>query len=94
MGNFIQLELPIEELTQRIAGAVVDRLRPHFTTPATTSNEEFLTRKQTAKVLGISLPTLLQWTKTGKITGHRIGSRVRYKRSEIDSSLVKIKTGR
>jgi excisionase family DNA binding protein len=94
MGNFIQLALPIEELTNRIAGAVLDQLRPHLNAPAAPSNEEFLTRKQTADILGVSCPTLLQWTRTGKITGHRIGSRVRYKRSDVDSSLVKIKLGR
>jgi excisionase family DNA binding protein len=94
MKTFIQLQLPIEELKQEIADAVLDQLRPYINPPAQTSNEEFLTRKQTADILGVSCPTLLQWTRTGKITGHRIGSRVRYKRSEIDSSLVKIKTGR
>lgn len=53
---------------------------------------EFLTRKQTAIILGISLVTLSEWTKQGKVKGYRIGSRVRYKRDELNQSLQSIKT--
>jgi excisionase family DNA binding protein len=61
---------------------------------ASPANEpvEFLTRKEAAKILGVSLPTLHEWTKSGKVPGHRIGTRVRYKKSEIENSLLKIKT--
>jgi excisionase family DNA binding protein len=54
--------------------------------------DDLLSRIQAAELLGISLPTLLDWTKTGKITGYRIASRVKYKRNEIVNSLSKIKT--
>jgi excisionase family DNA binding protein len=53
---------------------------------------EFITRKQAANLLRVSLPTILDWTKTGKIKGYRIGSRIRYKRNEIENSLLQIKT--
>lgn len=49
-------------------------------------------RKKAAKMFGISLPTLHDWTMNGKITGHRIGSRIYYKLSELESSLSQIKT--
>jgi excisionase family DNA binding protein len=51
---------------------------------------EYITRKETAKILGVSLPTLNEWTKKGIITGYRISSRVRYNKDEILSSLHKI----
>lgn len=52
---------------------------------------ELLTRKETAKVFGISLPTLNEYTKTGLIIGYRIGSRVRYKKGEILEALKQFK---
>lgn len=53
---------------------------------------EFLTREETAKMLSVSLKTLSSWTKEGKVIGYRIGSRVRYRRDEIETSLKQIKT--
>mgnify|MGYP003717000603 FL=1 len=51
-----------------------------------------LTRKETAKLLCISLPTLHDWTKTGIIKAHRIGNRVLYKLEEVNDSLSEIRT--
>lgn len=53
---------------------------------------EHITRKETAKILHISLPTLNNWTKQGLVNGYRIGSRVLYKKSEIFEALKKIQT--
>ncbi len=53
---------------------------------------EYLTRKQTSALLGVSLVTLSEWTKEGKVKGYRIGSRIRFKRHEIEQSLLTIKT--
>ena len=58
------------------------------------SPSNYLTRKETAKRLGISLPTLNDWTKTGKIAGYRIASRIRYKEDELEAALTQIKTRR
>jgi excisionase family DNA binding protein len=55
---------------------------------------EYLTRKEVAQRLGISLPTLGEWTKTGKIQGARIGSRVRYRESDVEAALQNITTKR
>lgn len=52
---------------------------------------ELLSRKETAKTLCISLPTLNQWTKDGVITAYRIGNRVLYKIEDIKSALKEIK---
>jgi excisionase family DNA binding protein len=53
---------------------------------------ELLTRKEAAKLLGVSLPTLSDWTNTGKIIGYRIASRVRYKSNELENSLSQIQS--
>lgn len=49
----------------------------------TKDEEILLTREETAKMLSISLVSLWKWTKDGVIPAYRIGSKVRYKRSEI-----------
>ena len=42
-----------------------------------------MTRKETAEMLGIGLPTLSKHTKEGLIRSHRMGNRILYKRSEV-----------
>jgi excisionase family DNA binding protein len=53
---------------------------------------ELITRKETAHILGISLPTLNEWTKNGTIPAQRIGTRVRYQRANVYASLKDIET--
>lgn len=50
------------------------------------SPERLLNRKEVAKVLSISLPTLRGYVKRGLLVEHRIGSRVLYKWSDIINS--------
>ncbi len=60
-----------------------------------TSHEPKLyTRKETAEIMQVSLPTLDELTKRGTIICHRIGdtSMKRYKWNDIQSALVKIET--
>ena len=56
--------------------------------------EEVLTRDQAAQLLGITLPTLREYTHRGLVNGYRIGTRVRYKRSEVVASLTRIRTSK
>lgn len=53
---------------------------------------KYLTRKETAQELGISLPTLHDWTKRGIIPAYRINTRIRYKKEDIEASLNKIQS--
>ena len=53
---------------------------------------ELITRKETAHILGISLPTLNEWTKNGTLPAQRIGTRVRYQRANVYASLKDIET--
>lgn len=62
-------------------------------TPHPPPDGELLTRQQVAERLKISLPTLNELTKSGKITGYRIGNRVRYKAPEVQQALTQINTG-
>jgi hypothetical protein len=48
------------------------------------TREEFLTRKEAARRLNISLPTLHSYSKAGITPRHYLGNRVLYKASEIE----------
>lgn len=50
-----------------------------------TSENEYLTRKETCQILRISLPTLGNYVKQGIIKKYRIGRRVLFKKVEIES---------
>ena len=91
MSNF-NLSFPIDQL----ATAIAEKLQPYFL-PQTTEQpkeEGYRTRKETAEMLNISLPTLNHYTKKRILTGYRVGVRVLYKQSEIELALVKMKFAR
>ena len=64
----------------------IEKLSLHKPEPLT----EYITRKDTAGILGISLPTLNDWSKRGVIPSYRIASRVRYNREEVLNSVKKV----
>jgi excisionase family DNA binding protein len=92
MQNNIFTSLPLEQLKFEISQEILDRITPLLqSVNKPTPTTELLTRKEASRLLGVSLPTLLDWTKTGKVTGYRIASRVRYKRTELENSLSQIR---
>ena len=54
----------------------------------------YLTRDEAAKMLRITLPTLNDWTKLGRIPVQRIGRRVLCALSDIENALEGRKGGR
>lgn len=75
----------IDNLTNALTGK-------HTETPPTVHEEKLLTRIETAKMLGVTLPTVIDWSKKGILKGYRIGNRVRYKHAEIMETLNNNKT--
>jgi excisionase family DNA binding protein len=79
----------LDELSEKIC----ERLKPELQMfappqpPILSDSEELLTSKQSAKVLGVSLPTLHKWKTEGRLKFYRIGTRVRFKRAELISAL-------
>lgn len=53
--------------------------------------DEYITRKEAAKLLKISLPTLSEWSKSGIVKSYRIATRVRYKRKDVELALKAVK---
>lgn len=52
--------------------------------------EEYLTRSELSKLLKVTLPTISDWSKKGIIKPYRLGKLVRFKKSEIESTLKQI----
>ena len=48
------------------------------------TDEQYLTRREVSKMLGVSLPTLHELNKKGILQGHKINTRVRYIKSEVE----------
>jgi excisionase family DNA binding protein len=90
----LTLDFPLQAIQIALGEVVKQEIQKHFQQQDALKETELLTRKQAAKLLGISLPTLLEWTKSGTITGYRIASRIRYKKDELENSLSQIKTRR
>ncbi len=78
-----------DDLKQLLEEAVKVQLEKHFPKKED-DDERLLTRKEVAKILGISLPTLHTYTKEGIIQASRLGSMIRYKKCDIDDALKNI----
>lgn len=64
-----------------------ERLFKEFSNPSKKTDSDLKSRKETARILNISLPTLHLFTKEGIIRAYRIGNRVLYKQEDIENAL-------
>ncbi len=81
-------ELTENELRDMMASVIQIELRKHLL------NEEeetkFLDRKEAAKMLKVSEVTLSKYTKEGKIKGFRLGKKMKFRASDLNSALEEI----
>jgi excisionase family DNA binding protein len=90
MQNLNLSVINIEELKNVLSDVVTTVIDSKLQSLIQPTQDEYFTRVQTAEKLGIALSTLHDYTLAGLIPAYRIGSRVRYKRSEIEQSLTQI----
>lgn len=57
-------------------------------TPQPAGSKEYLTRKEVANLLQITLVTVNDWTRKGILKGYKIGKRVYYKPQEVTAAMV------
>ncbi len=84
------IQITPEELQNAILDGIksqVDELRKDLQ-PETPI--EWLTKNDVRALLKVNLSTVHNWTKNGKLKAYGIGSRVYYKRSEVEQSLIEI----
>lgn len=95
MENIILSNYSLQDWQNVINSSVNNALQNHFKTAAQVPPaEKYLTRKETSKLLNVSLPTLNEYTKKGKLNACRFGVRVLYKLTEIEATLKTTSTGR
>ena len=81
------ITLSVEDLQSIIKNAVGEVLQNSQPQQKENNEDSYLTRQQVAGYLHLSLTTLDTYTKEGLLTSYKIGHRVLYKKSEINSSL-------
>ena len=79
-------------LTECVNDAVKSEVNRILNSPKR-SDKAFLTRRETAIELNVSLPTLNAWEKGKILIPVRIGTRVRYKLEDIQDALSKPRKG-
>jgi excisionase family DNA binding protein len=86
MDQVLFSPVPVSELLAEITNVV--RREIAATKPAGGETaDDLLSREEAAKLLRITLPTLRERTKEGRLRGYRMGARVLYRRSEVIASL-------
>ena len=80
----IIIQISENEFQQRLEKAVEKALANYS---PLVKELKYLTRKEVAAKLRISLPTLNEYTKSGKLKGHRLNGRVLYRDDEINEAL-------
>lgn len=86
--SFEQLENSIKTIvSETVQNAVAG-----ITSTAKDETPELQTRQETADYLGVSLPTLHEWTKKGIIPAKRIGTRIRYDKRAVMDALKDVET--
>ena len=68
---------------------IVDRVTESVLTATAKKEPKFYTRKETADLLHVTLPTLARLTKDGLIVSKHIGSRILYEADTIDEAVKK-----
>ena len=94
MTNSVIIEnIDVESLQNIISEAIKNELQNLNTKePTTPKKGVYGSRKEVAKELRITLPTLHEYTKNGTLKGYRIGGRVLYKWTEVFESLDMIQS--
>lgn len=91
MSKIVLVQATPEELKALISESVkplVDDIKANFKPKEPTT---YLTRQEVADLLKINLTTLWHWTNQGKLTAYSIGSRIYYKRKQVENSIVELK---
>ena len=79
-----------KQLTDNILKDVRTELKEIVLNFQPKKQSEYLTRKEVAKILKVSLVTLTDWNKKGVLKPYRLGNLIRYKRVELDQALISI----
>ena len=92
MEQVLFTQVPIADLQGYIAQTIQHELSVILKADPAPDPDELVTRKQAAIILGLSLPTLHDYTVRGIVPAYRLGSRVRFKKGDLLNCLLKVQT--
>ena len=69
------IDIIVERVSERVLSATIQK------------EPKFYSRKETAQLLHVTLPTLARLTKDGLITAKRVGNRILYDAEAIDAAV-------
>jgi len=84
------IQITEEKLTDNILCAVKNELEILKKELQPKPYPEWISRNDTAKMLGVSFPTLYSWHKKKILCAYSIGTRVYYKLDEVNYALTPI----
>ncbi|NND76983.1 MAG: helix-turn-helix domain-containing protein [Flavobacteriales bacterium] len=76
-------ESKLKELFERLESIELKLIEISNNKEISISDEDFLTRAQVSQLLQVSRQTLVTWHNKGILRAIRIGTRVRYRKSEL-----------
>jgi len=90
MENVLLSPIPKEELVSELMSSFRQLLQDHQ--EENLNRKEWLSAKQTASLIGVTVKTVHSWSDKRILQKHRIGSRIRYRKDEVLHALRKIET--
>ena len=88
MNQILLNGIELKDLLNSI-GELIDRKLEQKKLPQSKQNN-YLSRQEVCKLLKISLPTLNDWSKLGRLQAYKMGNRVLYKQDEVENSLHQV----
>ncbi len=89
--NIQFIQVTPEQLEQQISNRVEKQLSEFLENFKPTEPTTLITRQKAADFFDVDLSTIHNWCKSGKLQPVGIGSRVYFKMSDIENSLIPIK---
>ncbi len=89
MNQILLQGINLNELLEKIA-QLIDSKIGNVHQLNEQKQSKFISRTEVASLLKISLPTLNEWTKLGRLLSYKMGNRVLYNAQEVEQALCKV----
>ena len=90
VNNILFTGINPNELLEQIGQLIEKKLEKALSHSPKPNKAKFLTRKEVAQLLNVTVTTLHEWTKLGWIQSYKVGRRVLYKEVEVISSIDRL----
>lgn len=94
MNNIILHSTPLADFKMIIGEIVREQLKAFVPDSTKETPKLYLTRKEVAAKLRITLVTVDKYTKAGILQSYRIGGQIRYKSNEVDKAFEVVKNAK